>query len=389
MKSGTAFLAAILVATTAYAEANGAQTPPAASSAVSAKQTTVASGLAHPWDMAFLSASEALVTEKDGGLRRVSLTTGEISPIAGFPNDLDNIRRDDPRDNSGMFGIVLDPAYAENGWIYIAYSAGDADGTATRVIRGRLNADDALADVEEVFIATPLSTDRFHYGGGLAFGADGKLYVTIGERFFNERDQPALPVSQDPTDARGKIYRLNPDGSIPEDNPAFGAGATPGLYAMGIRASQGLTLNSASGVIWFSEHGSRQGDEINILRAGANYGWPVRTTGAYRNEDYVPPSLDNRTYTDPVYAWAETTAPTGLTFYTGSDFPMWRGDLFVAGLSRGSLWRLDIEGETVQSAERLFEDAPVRLRNVKQAPDGKLYLLTDEAEGRIIRIDAD
>ena len=389
MKSPTAFIIAMLLAMAGSAKAAGMETPPEAQASVSAKQTTVASGLAHPWDIAFLSASEALVTEKDGGLKRVSLTTGAISAIAGFPGDLDNIRRDDPRDNSGMFGVVLDPAYAENGWIYIAYSAGDADGTATRVIRGRLGADDALNDIEEVFIATPLSTDRFHYGGGLVFGADGKLYVTIGERFFNERDQPALPVSQNPADARGKIYRLNSDGSIPEDNPAFGAGAALGLYAMGIRASQGLTLNPATGVIWFSEHGSRQGDEINILRPGANYGWPVRTTGAYRNEDYVPPSLDDRTYTDPVYAWAETTAPTGLTFYTGADFPEWRGDLFVAGLSRGSLWRLEIKGEAVQSAERLFENAPVRLRNVKQGPDGKLYLLTDEAEGRIIRIDSD
>ena len=384
MKSATAALAVLLFSTAPSAAEAPQQAPPA----VAATQTTIAGGLAHPWDMAFLSASEALVTEKDGGLQRVSLTTGAVSPIAGFPDDLDNIRRGDPRDNSGMFGVVLDPAYAENGWIYVAYSAGDAAGTATRVIRARLDADDALNDIEEVFLATPLSTDRFHYGGGLVFGADGKLYVTIGERFFNERDQPALPVSQDPADARGKIYRLNPDGSIPEDNPAFGAGATPGLYAMGIRASQGLTLNPASGVIWFSEHGSRQGDEINILRPGANYGWPVRTIGAYRNADYVPPSLDDRSYADPAYAWEETTAPTGLAFYTGSDFPQWRGDLFVAGLSRGSLWRLDIEGETVRSAERLFEDAPVRLRNVKQSPDGKLYLLTDEADGRIIRIDA-
>lgn len=350
-------------------------------------QTVIAKGLAHPWDIAFLSAAEALVTEKDGKLKLVDLKTGGTTTVEGLPADIENIRRTDPRDNSGLFSVELDPSFAENRWVYVAYSAGDADGTALRVIRGEWNDAAALTNVEEVLKIAPLSADRFHYGGGLVFGSDGKLYVTSGERFFNEIDQPALPVAQDLSDMRGKIYRINPDGSIPDDNPDFGDASVPGLFALGIRASQGMTRHPASGDIWFSEHGSMQGDEINLLRPGANYGWPVVTTGRYRNPDYAPPQLD-REFTGPVYSWDHTVAPTGMTFYTGDDFPEWQGDLFVAGLAGGSLWRLEVEGETVTGAHWMFEDEPVRLRNVQQSPDGVLYLLTDEADGRIIRIDA-
>lgn len=346
------------------------------------------SGLRHPWDIAFLSAEEALVTEKDGKLVHVSLVSGEKTAVQGFPDDLDNQRRDDPRDNSGLFGIVLDPDFAANRRIYVAYSAGDENGTATRVIRGRLSGHSELLDVEEVFRATPLSTDRFHYGGGLVFGRDGALYVTIGERFFNEIDQPALPVSQDPEDARGKVYRLNPDGSIPADNPDFGPDAVPGLYALGIRAAQGLAVQPASGDIWFSEHGPTRGDEINLLEAGGNYGWPLRTGGDYRNPEYRPPALDVETLIAPRFEWQETAAPAGLAFYSGNEFQGWQGDLFIAGLSAGSLWRLDVDGRNIESAERLFPETPIRLRNVKQSPDGRLYLLTDEPDGKILRIDA-
>ncbi len=379
--------AATLLALTACQDVHTPD-PGTASDAPAAYASEVVSGLRHPWDIAFLSADEAIVTEKDGNLMHVSLVTGEKTVVRGFPDDLDNQRRDDPRDNSGLFGVVPDPDFAANRHVYVAYSAGDENGTATRVIRGRLSGPAELTDVEQVFLATPLSTERFHYGGGLAFGHDGALYVTIGERYFNEIDQPELPVSQDPTDARGKIYRLNPDGSIPADNPDFGLDAVPGLYALGIRAAQGLTVEPTSGDIWFSEHGPTRGDEINLLEAGGNYGWPLRTSGDYRNTGYEPPVLDDRKLVEPRFAWQETVAPTGLAFYSGSEFPDWRGDLFVAGLSAGSLWKLDIEGRTVRSAERLFPETPIRLRTVKQSPDGRLYLLTDEPDGRILRIEA-
>lgn len=350
-----------------------------------AVQTLIASGFAHPWDMAFVGQADALVTEKDGTLKYVHLGTGEVRAVPGVPSDLDNIRRDDPRDNSGLFGIVPDPDFPVNRFVYMAYSAGDETGTVLKVIRARFD-DGALKDVTTILEVPPLSTDRFHYGGGLAFGADGLLYITAGERIFNELDQPPFPVAQDVRDMRGKIYRIHPDGALPVDNPGFGEGAVPGLYAKGIRAAQGITRHPVTGTLWFSEHGSIQGDEINVLKPGANYGWPVVTRGTYRNAEYAPPAIEG-TFEPPVWSWPETVAPTGLTFYTGGAFPEWEDDLFVAGLSRGSLWRLETEGETVTSAVRLFEETPVRLRNVRQGPDGALYLLTDEADGRILRID--
>ena len=354
--------------------------------APSPQQLVVAEGLLHPWDITFLSADEALVTEKDGQLRRVHLGTGEHEPVAGFPNDLDNVRRDDPRDNSGLFGLELDPDYADNGWIYVAYSAGDADGTALTVIRARLGADNTLVDVEEIFKALPLSTDRFHYGGGLVFDDERRLFITVGERVFDEGDQAALPVAQDPTHALGKIFRINADGSIPADNPDFGPSAVPGIYALGVRASQGITRDPVSGEIWFSEHGPTQGDEINRLRAGANYGWPVRTTGAYRNGDYQPPAIE-ADFTDPVHHWENTVAPTGLAFHTGTTFPEWEGHLLVAGLSGGNLWRIELDDGEPPVATKMFEETPMRFRKVEEGPNGSLYLLTDESNGRVIRLE--
>lgn len=349
-------------------------------------QTLVTGGLVHPWDMTFLSANEALVTEKDGTLQHVRLDTGEVRPVPGVPGDLDNLRRGDPRDNSGLFGIVADPEFATRRFVYIAYSAGDETGTVLKVVRARFSDTAGLEEVTTIFESAPRSTDRFHYGGGLAFGADGTLFISAGERIFNELDQPDFPVAQDITDRRGKVFRINSDGTIPADNPQFGDGAVPGLFATGIRAAQGITRHPETGAIWFSEHGSVQGDEINILKPGANYGWPVVTDGTYRNTEYAPPAIDGP-FEAPVWSWPETVAPTGLTFYFQGAFPEWEGDLFVAGLSRGSLWRLDVSGETITGAVRLFEDTPVRLRNVRQGPDGALYLLTDEANGRILRID--
>ena len=211
----------------------------------------------------------------------------------------------------------------------------------------------------------------------MTFGGDGKLYVTIGERLYHEADEPPLPIAQDLADKRGKIYRLNADGTAPADNPDFGPDGTPGLFAVGIRAAQGIALNPETGDIWFSEHGGRQGDEINLLVAGANYGWPVKTDGGYRDADYAPPELPDRVYTDPIWSWPHTVAPTGITFYDGRDFPAWRGDLLVAGLSRGSFWRLNFEDGEIASVEELFVDDRVRSRNVAVGPDGALYMLTD------------
>lgn len=359
--------------------------PPAPVSPIAIERVTIASGLRHPWSLAFLPGGGMLVTEKDGGLVRVG-ADGAVTAIAGMPDDLDNVRQD-PRDNSGLFDIALHPDFAANGLLYLAYASRGAGGTTTRLIRARLEGD-RLTGVESLFEATPRSGDRFHYGGALLIGPDGKLYLTVGERHFMESDNPPLPVSLDVTDRRGKIFRFELDGRPAEGNPDFGPGAHPALYALGIRAVQGMTTEPGTGRIWFSEHGSTQGDEINILAPGANYGWPVRTGGGYRDPAYRPAGVEGAAYTDPVHEWrGRTVAPTGLTFYTGGIFPEWRGDLIVAGLRRGYLMRLDVEDGAVRGVEYLLEDAPVRLRNVAQGPDGALYIVTDEADGKVIRLD--
>ncbi len=351
------------------------------------ERITITDRLLRPWDMDFLDENNALVTEKEGGLLLVNLVSGEKIQVQGLPTDLDNRNRTSIGDNSGLFAVKLDPQFFRNRWVYLSYAARNpgGPGTTTKVVRAKL-VDHTLQAIESLFVALPYSTDRYHYGGGMVFGADGKLYFTVGERLFTEADQPTMPIAQNYQDRRGKIYRISPDGSIPEDNPKIAKNAVPGIYATGIRASQGLTVNPNNSEIWFSEHGTHQGDEINRLIGGANYGWPIHTTGKYRHTPYKPPLLKERKFTSPAWFWKQTVAPTGLTFYTGTEFPQWHGDLFVAGLGRGSLWRIRITEGAVSNMEQLFVDTPIRLRNVKQSPKGKIYLLTDEANGRLMRL---
>lgn len=350
------------------------------------EKVLILDSLLHPWSIAFLSESDVLITEKDGDLLRVNLENKEKKLIKGFPADLvDSIRVKDFRDNSGLFEVVLHPKFENNNFIYVSYAAKSGQGTTTKVIRAKLE-NDSLSNVQTIFLADPYRFDLFHYGGGMTFGQDGKLYITIGERYYNESDQPEWPIAQDLTDKRGKIHRVNDDGSIPEDNPDFDDEAIPSIYALGIRAAQGISLNPETGQIWFSEHGSVQGDELNMLEAGANYGWPIHTTGKYRNQDYTPPEVDGTKFSAPKYYWLQTIAPTGLSFYDGHEFPFWKGDLILSGLSRGSLWRIHIENNEIISLEELFVNDRVRSRKVATSPSGKLYMLTDELNGKLIEI---
>ncbi|MEM6379612.1 MAG: PQQ-dependent sugar dehydrogenase, partial [Bacteroidota bacterium] len=307
------------------------------------KQEIVAQGLKHPWSIAFLDDSTALVNEKDGVLKKVNLSNGMQINLKGIPPDLvTDIRSVDERDNAGLFEVLLDPDFVTNDWVYLSYAAQVEGNTTTKVVRAKLN-QDSLSEMQTLLEVLPASSDRFHYGGGMVFDKTNKLIVSVGERFYNEKDQPDWPVSQNPKDARGMIYRINRDGSIPDSNPDFGPDAVPGAYAIGIRATQGMAMNPKDQQIWFTDHGSVRGDEINILEAGANYGWPIETTGDYRNEDYTPPPKRDSTYKKPVWYCIETTAPTGLTFYSGEALPQYKNHLFIAGLSKGSLWAITMK----------------------------------------------
>lgn len=344
------------------------------------QKEVILENLKSPWSIAFITDTDALISEKGGNLIRVNLLDKSRVILEGFPDDLANDTAGEKLagGNNGIFDVLLDPNYKSNRHIYVAYSAREDTAFTTKVIRARLDANQ-LKDVKTLFVATPFTqNERYHFGGGMVFGTDGKLYITIGERLFTEADQPAIPIAQNLADKRGKIYRLNPDGSIPDDNPDFGGSAVPGMYAAGIRAAQGLALHPETGEIWFSEHGTQQGDEINKLKAGANYGWPIHTTGKYRAEDYTPPDMAERDFTAPVWYWRHTVAPTGLTFYRGDEFPEWHGDLLVPGLSIGSLWRVNFEQGQIIGLETLFVNDRVRTRKVKQSPNGTLYMLTDE-----------
>ncbi|AYQ31915.1 PQQ-dependent sugar dehydrogenase [Runella sp. SP2] len=352
--------------------------------AIQLQKETIVEGLKRPWSMAFISEEEALISEKEGDLVLLNLVTKERKTIQGFPTDLED-SLGGFGDNTGKFEVLLDPDFKNNKYLFLSYAAKSAKGRTTKIIRAVLE-NGVLSQIKVLFVAEPFTFERVHYGGGMAFGSDGKLYFTIGERLFNEKDEPVLPIAQNREDKRGKIYRINSDGTIPNDNPTFGEKAIPGLYAMGIRAAQGITLNVKTNQLWFSEHGMHQGDEINVLKAGANYGWPMKTTGKYRYADFAPKPIAGNVYTDPVWSWAQTVAPTGLHFYTGNEFAAWNQNLLVGGLSKGSLWRLVIEGETVKSAEELFVDDRLRIRKVVQSPLGKLYLLSDEVNGKVIRV---
>jgi aldose sugar dehydrogenase len=341
-------------------------------------------GLKRPWSLAFILEDEVLISEKEGDLVRIDLLKKEKRKILGYPTDLED-SLDGFGDNTGKFEVLLDPDFKTNKFIYLSYAAKSVKGRTTKIIRAVLE-NESLQQTKVLFVAEPYTYERHHYGGGMVFGNDGKLYFTIGERLFSEKDEPAIPIAQNMEDKRGKIYRINPDGTIPKDNPDFGHKAPKGLYAMGIRAAQGLTVQPNTNKIWFSEHGTHQGDEINVLMAGANYGWPIKTTGKYRFAEYAPQPLSGTTYTEPAWSWLQTVAPTGLHFYSGNEFAAWSKSLLVGGLSKGSLWRMVIEGETIKSVEELFTDDRVRIRKVVQSPMGKLYILTDDLNGKLIRV---
>jgi glucose/arabinose dehydrogenase len=356
----------------------GGRTDAVAQGTISSEQATfelvtVVSGLEHPWGMAFLPDERILVTERAGRLRIVRDGQLDPEPIAGVPPVYAS-------GQGGLLDVALDPEFASNRLIYLSYAAEGDDGNSTRVARAALG-DGRLEDLDVIFTAQPLARASKHFGSRLAFDPAGYLFITVGERGQGER-------AQDLGDHNGTVIRLHPDGSVPADNPfVSAAGARPEIFSYGHRNAQGLAIHPETGVPWLHEHGARGGDEVNVVRPGVNYGWPVITYGI----DYTGAPIGEGTHKEgmaqPIYYWVPSIAPSGMAFYDGDAFPEWRGDLFVGALRSRLLARLELDGEQVVAEERLLEGAIGRIRDVEVGPDGYLYLLTDEPDGALYRLE--
>lgn len=342
--------------------------------AVEYRLTTVADELDYPWCVTFLPGGELLVTERTGALRRVS-SSGEVGPpIAGVPEVL-------VRGQGGLFDVALHPRFADNRLIYLSYAQGKPRANATRLARGRLEAN-TLSDVEVIFTVTPDKRTPQHYGGKFLFLPDETILLTTGDG-FNHREQ-----AQNRASLLGKTVRINADGSIPQDNPYVGVqGANPAVWTYGHRNPQGLAMDPATGTVYLHEHGPRGGDEINVIRPGKNYGWPIITYGIDYSGARISPYTEMPGLEQPLKYWVPSIAPSGLAVYRGDVFPQWNGDLFVGALVDREVRRVHVEDGRAVAEEALFGELGARIRDVRVGPDGKLYVVTDASPGQVIRVD--
>jgi len=332
----------------------------------------LADGLENPWGLSFLPDGRILVTERPGRLRVFMPGQGLSAPITGLPPVA-------ARGQGGLLDVVLHPDYAANGWIYMSYATPHEGGARIAVSRARLDGG-ALRDLETIFVARNPGSGGVHFGSRLAFGSDGKLYVSVGER--GNANQ-----AQNPKNNNGTVLRLNDDGSIPADNPFVGRDdALPSIFTFGHRNPQGMIRHPTRNEIWLHEHGPKGGDEINRLIAGANYGWPVVTFGRSYAGFPIGEGSAKDGMAPPLHHWTPSIAPSGMMFYDGDAFPNWRGNLFVGSLKFRYLARLVLDGTRVVSEERLIERDFGRVRDVRQGPDGMIYVLTDESDGQLIRL---
>ena len=334
----------------------------------------VLEGLEHPWGLAFLPDGRMLVTERPGRLRIVADGVLDPEPVAGVPAVW-------AEGQGGLLDVALHPDFAGNGLIYLSYASPDDedDEAATAVARGRL-VGARLEDVEEIYLAPPRDDGGRHFGSRLLF-ADGYLFVTAGERGEPDR-------AQDLGDPAGSVIRLHDDGRVPVDNPFTAqAGARPEIYSYGHRNPQGMTLEAATGRIYAIEHGPKGGDELNLIEPGVNYGWPVITYGKSYMGFSIGEGIHKEGMAQPLHYWVPSISPSGLTIYDGERFPAWRGSVFAGALSAELLVRLEVEGGRVVVEERMLEDLEERIRDVRQGPDGLIYLLTDHPEGMLLRLE--
>ena len=331
--------------------------------------------LEHPWGLAFLPDGRMLVTERPGRLRVIG-RDGKLAPqpVSGLPAIA-------AHGQGGLMDVAIHPRFADNSLVYLSYAARGDGGFSTEVARGRLSGAE-LQDVQVIFRQLPKSGGGRHFGSRLVFDRAGFLFITLGDR--GEQDR-----AQKPDDHAGSVIRLHDDGRVPKDNPFVGR---PGWrlekYTLGNRNIQGAALHPQTGLLWTHEHGPQGGDEVNVIRAGANYGWPIITYGVnYGFGTRIGEGPHKAGMAQPLHYWVPSIAPSGMAFYTGDRFPRWRGDLFVGALRDQMLVRLRLDGEKVVGEERLLKDAIGRIRDVRSGPDGMLYLLTDEARGMLVRLE--
>jgi len=339
--------------------------------------TVVASGIEKPWAVEPLPDGSFLVTEKGGRLRIVSPTGTVGAPIAGVPEV-------DARGQGGLLDVALSPSFASDRTIFWSFTEPRNGGNGTSVARGVLSQDGSRLDQVQVILRTqPTFANNMHFGSRLAFGPDGMLFVTMGER----SDRQMRPQAQQLDSHLGKTLRIRPDGTVPDDNPFVGqAGALPEIWSVGHRNIQSADFDS-QGTFWTVEHGARGGDELNRIERGKNYGWPVAAYGIEYSGSPIPGSEPMREGMEPpVYYWDPVIAPSGAQFYSGSAFPAWRGSLFVGALREMRLVRVVIEDGRVTGEEHLLTDRNQRIRDVRQGPDGALYVVTDAENGELWRI---
>ena len=337
---------------------------------------TVAEGLDRPWAVAQLPDGQFLVTERRGNLLLIDAPGGKPRQISGVPEVV-------ARGQGGLLDVVLHPDYAENGWIYLAFSKPVGDGAHTAIVRGRLDGE-RLTNVETIFDppADQARSGAIHFGCRLAFDGRGYLFFSIGDR-----GGPTTPENpaQDLSQIAGKIHRIHDDGRIPADNPFLDTpGAAPSIWAYGSRNAQGLAYDTASGRLWETEHGPRGGDELNLIRRGANYGWPLVTHGINYNGSTITDRVSAPGMEDPVVQWTPVIAASGLALYRGDKFPRWRGNLFAGGLAGQRIVRLEMKGTAVAKQEVLLADTG-RIRDVRSFDDGFLYVVYDQP-GKVVRL---
>jgi len=382
----TLLTTALVVATPLCGQASGSGVAATNTSTVHAsarhdfRVMTVAEGFDHPWSIAWLPNGDMLVTERAGRLRIVRDGKLLAKPVAGVP-------RVRARGQGGLLEVLPHPDFATNRFLYLSFAKPNDDESlaTTAVVRGRLDGD-RLVDVLEIFEAKAWASGNVHFAGRMVFDREGYLYLAVGDRGEAPNlmaEHPAQSLAQH----QGTIVRLRDDGQVPADNPFIEkTGAMPEVWSYGHRNPQGLAVHPQTGDVWEDEHGPRGGDEVNLIRKGSNYGWPVVSSGINYDGSLYSLEAHRQGMMSPLWTWVPSIATSGMAFYTGDEFPWWQGSIFVGGLVGERLIRLTLEGERVVSAETLLADVLGRIRDVRQGPDGFLYLAIDDRRGQLTRV---